>query len=149
MSVSSASTACAYRQVPPARTGKYRLRVPASAACLDGEPVVGNVKPPRTRISGVLLRHTDSELPTPETRGFTVRGGRWPPPRDDDRMRRLRRPASARAQQEHDSPCTSVRRPDENERRPGSGCRTAHCPSKAECAGATEQSWTTPSKDPR
>jgi len=35
----------------------------------------------------------------PATHGLTVRGGKWPSPRDDDRMRHLRRPASAQVQQ--------------------------------------------------
>jgi len=32
-----------------------------------------------------------------------------------------------------------------NARRPGSRCRIARSTSKSQCAGATEQSWTTPS----
>jgi len=35
----------------------------------------------------------------PATHGLTVRGGKWPTPRDDDRMRHLRRPTSAQSQQ--------------------------------------------------
>ena len=35
----------------------------------------------------------------PATHGLTVRGGKWPSPRDNDRMRPLRHPTSAKAQQ--------------------------------------------------
>src|SRR5437016_1709008 len=35
----------------------------------------------------------------PATHALTVRGGKWPTPRDDDRMRYLRPPTSAQSQQ--------------------------------------------------